>query len=256
MYGYGAYESCDEPAYDPSLACLLDRGVVFAHAHVRGGGEMGRDWWFAGRLAAKATTFTDYLAVADWLAGSDSEGGPDSESGAGIVAGDRIATRGLSAGGLLQGAVMSMRPDRFRAIVAEVPFVDVVTTMSDPNIPLTVNEWDEWGNPHDPADYAVMLAYSPYDNVPDGPLPRLLVTGALQDPRVPVHEPAKWVAKLRASAADGAPQVLFRVELGAGAHTGPSGRFAHLAYEAEILAFILDAIAGDPGPSRTDLEKA
>jgi oligopeptidase B len=164
------------------------------------------------------------------------------------VDGSRIVSRGLSAGGLLQGAVFSMRPDRWRAVVAEMPFVDCVTTMLDPSIPLTINEWDEWGDPRDPADYDYIRSYSPYDNPPAGPRPPLLVTAALHDPRVAVHEPAKWVARLRATAGPAGgqpwsePLVLFRVELGAGAHTGPSGRFAHVAYEAEVHAFVLDAM--------------
>ncbi|UMG95001.1 prolyl oligopeptidase family serine peptidase [Nocardioides sp. TF02-7] len=155
----------------------------------------------------------------------------------------RIATRGLSAGGLLQGAVLSQRPDRWRAVVAEVPFVDVVTTMLDDTVPLTVNEWEEWGDPHRPEDHAWMLAYSPYDNLPPvGVRPDLLVTGALHDPRVGVHEPAKWVAALRASDTAWAPRCLFRCEVGAGAHDGPSGRYGHLAYEAEVYAWVLDRL--------------
>ncbi len=233
LYGYGAYESCSDPDFSVGLPSLLDRGVVYAIAHIRGGGEGGRSWWQQGRLRSKPTTFTDFIDVADWLAGRD---------GAALVDPERIVSRGLSAGGLLQGAVFSMRPDRWRAVVAEVPFVDCVTTMLDPSIPLTINEWDEWGDPRDPDDYACMRSYSPYDNPPAGQRPSLLVTGAVNDPRVAVHEPAKWVAKLRASAgADSAP-LLLRVELGAGAHTGPSGRFAQANYEAELHAFVLDAM--------------
>jgi oligopeptidase B len=227
MWGYGAYESCDDPAWDVAVPSLLDRGWVYALTHPRGGGENGRAWWLDGRLGAKRNTFTDHLAVADGLAAES------------IVDGTRIATRGLSAGGLLQAAVYSMRPDRFAAVVAEVPFVDVVTTMLDPSIPLTVNEWDEWGDPREPEQYEWMRAYSPYDNVPAGPCPPLLVTGAVHDPRVLVHEPAKWVARLRAA---GTGPVQFRVETGSGAHTGPSGRYAHLRYEAEILAWVIDAL--------------
>ena len=167
----------------------------------------------------------------------------DHLAAAGLVDGARIATRGLSAGGLLQGAVFSQRPDRWRAVVAEVPFVDVVTTMLDPSIPLTVNEWDEWGDPRRPEDFAWMLAYSPYDNLPPaGTRPDLLVTGAVHDPRVMVWEPAKWVAALRASDPEWSPRCLFRVELGAGAHTGPSGRYAELRYEAEVYAWVLDRL--------------
>lgn len=227
MYGYGAYEYSFEPEFDPALPSLLDRGVVFVHAHVRGGGEGGRRWWLDGRLEHKQNTFNDHLAVADAIAG-------------GLVDADRIATRGLSAGGLLQGAVFSQRPQRWRAVVAEVPFVDVVTTMLDASIPLTANEWDEWGDPQRPDDYRWMVAYSPYDNIPPaGRRPDLLVTGAVHDPRVMVWEPAKWVAGLRASDPAWAPHCLFRCEAGEGAHSGPSGRYAHLRYEAEVYAWLL-----------------
>jgi oligopeptidase B len=229
LYGYGAYEYTFEPEWDPALPSLLDRGVVFAHAHVRGGGEGGRRWWLEGRLAAKQNTFTDHLAVADGLDG--------------LVDGSRLATRGLSAGGLLQAAVLSQRPQRWRAVVAEVPFVDVVTTMLDASVPLTANEWDEWGDPRIREQFGWMLAYSPYDNLPPaGSRPDLLVTGALHDPRVMVWEPAKWVAALRESDPAWAPRCLFRVETGAGAHAGPSGRYARLSYEAEVHAWLLERL--------------
>jgi oligopeptidase B len=231
LYGYGAYESCEWPAFSVATPSLLDRGFVYAVAHVRGGGEGGRRWWLDGRLDRKRNTFTDFIAVADMLAAR------------GWAAPGRIVSRGLSAGGLLQGAVYSLAPRRWRAVVAEVPFVDCVTTMLDPAIPLTVNEWDEWGDPRDPAARAYLASYSPYDNPPAGPRPDLLVTGSLHDPRVLIHEPAKWVARLRATDTAGS-RVLFRPELGAGAHTGPAGRFGQLGYAAEILAFIVDA-AGD-----------
>ncbi len=236
LYGYGAYESCEFPAFDVSLPSVLDRGVVYAIAHVRGGGECGRAWWLQGRLRAKHNTFDDFIAVASWLAG-------DLPGSRALVDGTAIVSRGMSAGGLLQGAVFSRAPGRWRAVVAEVPFVDCVTTMLDPAIPLTVNEWDEWGDPRDPEDFAYLRSYSPYDNPPAGQRPDLLVTGAVHDPRVLVHEPAKWVARLRETDT-AASRLLFRVELGAGAHTGPSGRFSHLAYEAEVQAFILDVIEG------------
>ncbi len=246
LYGYGAYEATLDPAFDRSLPSLLDRGVVYAVAHIRGGGECGREWWQRGRLGNKANTFTDHLAVADWLAGGSGAGetglvdgsGP---GGPGLVDGRRIVTRGVSAGGLLQGAVYSMRPDRWCAVVAEVPFVDCLTTMLDASIPLTANEWDEWGDPRKPEEYAWIRSYSPYDNVPSGHRPPLLVTGAVHDARVAIHEPAKWVARLRATDADGA-EVLFRPELGVGSHGGPSGRSAQLRYEADLQAFILDAM--------------
>ncbi len=232
LYGYGAYEYTFEPEWDPALPSLLDRGVVFAHAHVRGGGEGGRRWWLDGRLHRKPNTFTDYLAVADGLADAK------------LVDGSRLASRGLSAGGLLQGAALSRRPDRWRAVVAEVPFVDVVTTMFDVDVPLTVNEWDEWGDPRRREDFDVLLSYSPYDNPPaSGSRPDLLVTGALHDPRVKVSEPAKWVAALRDSDPGWSPRCLFRCETGAGAHAGPSGRFARLGYEAEVLGWVLERLS-------------
>ncbi|MFN8184177.1 MAG: prolyl oligopeptidase family serine peptidase [Candidatus Nanopelagicales bacterium] len=245
LYGYGAYEYVFEPEFDPALPSLLERGVVFAHAHVRGGGEMGRTWWEQGRLLHKRNTFDDFIDVADALA---------HDGALGLVDGLRIASRGLSAGGLLQGAVYSQRPDRWRAVVAEVPFVDVVTAMSDPTIPLTVNEWDEWGDPRDPEFLTYLAGYSPYDNPPpSADRPPLLVTGAVHDPRVLVREPAKWVSVLRATDPRGGagtdPEdptspgtVLFRVETGEGSHSGPAGRFQHLDYEAEVAAWVLTAL--------------
>jgi oligopeptidase B len=230
LYGYGAYESCFEPEFDAALTALLDRGVVWAHAGIRGGGEGGRRWWLDGRLEHKQNTFSDHIALRDFLAD-------------GLVDGGRIVTRGLSAGGLLQGVVFSQAPDRWAGVIAEVPFVDVVTTLLDPSIPLTMNEWDEWGDPRKADEYAWLLAYSPYDNVPPaGVRPDLLVTGALHDPRVMVCEPAKWVAELRHSDPPWSPRCLFRAEVGEGAHVGPSGRYAHLRYEAEIYAWTLERL--------------
>jgi len=231
LYGYGAYESSFWPGFEGSLPSLLDRGVVFAHALVRGGGERGRRWYLGGQMFTKRNTFTDFIDVADALAQEH------------IIDGSRIVSRGLSAGGLLQGAVYSMRPDRWRAVVAEVPFVDVVTTMFDHDIPLTSNEVEEWGDPRIADQFDYMLGYSPYDNVPDADRPELLTTGALHDPRVSIHEPAKWVAKLRETAKPSDARTLFRAELGEGGHTGPTGRYAHLVYEAEVAAFILNAVS-------------
>ena len=228
LYGYGAYEYCFEPEFDVALASLLDRGVVFAHAHVRGGGELGRTWWVDGSLWRKQNSFTDFAAAAD---GMDA-----------LVDGQRIVCRGLSAGGLLVAAAFSQAPRRWRGVVAEVPFVDVVTTMLDPSVPLTAQEWDEWGDPRRAEDFAWMLAYSPYDNVPPAAdRPRLLVTGAVHDPRVGFWEPAKWTARLRATGSSD-DRLLLRMELGTGAHSGPSGRFGHLRYEAEVYAWVLDTI--------------
>lgn len=246
LYGYGAYEAYLDPDFGfdwwHSLPSLLDRGVVCAFGQPRGGGEMGRRWWMDGHLRSKTNTFDDQAAIADHLAD-------------GRVDGSRIVTRGLSAGGLLQGGLYSRRPDRFAGVVAEVPFVDVITTMSDPSIPLTVCEWDEWGNPADPDDRAVMASYSPVDNPPPvDARPALLVTGAVHDTRVLIREPAKWVATLRAgdpgrgegvdpTAAASRRTVLFRAETGSGAHAGPSGRYSQLDYEAEIFAWILACVS-------------
>ena len=179
-----------EPEFDAALPPLLDRGVVFALAHVRGGGEMGRSWWEQGRLLRKRTTFDDFVDVADALAHDGAWAGgrtPDREP--------RVVRRGAAAG---RGVLAATGP--LAGVVAEVPFVDVVTAMSDPSIPLTVNEWDEWGDPRDPAFMTYLAGYSPYDNPPPAPgRPPLLVTGALHDPRVLVREPAKWVSALRAT---------------------------------------------------------
>lgn len=237
LYGYGSYEAPCDPDWGidwwRSVPSLLDRGAVFAVGHPRGGGEMGRRWWEDGHLAAKHHTFDDQAAVGEWLLD-------------GRVSG--IVTRGLSAGGLLQGGLYSRRPDLWRGVVAEVPFVDVVTSMLDTSIPLTVQEWLEWGDPRDAEQAAFMAAYSPMWNLPDvAQRPPLLATGAVHDPRVLVREPARWVARLRATdpshgagddpASPVSPRtVLFRCETGAGAHGGPSGRFAELEYEAEIYA--------------------
>lgn len=230
LYAYGAYESSFWPGFDGSLPSLLDRGVVYAHALIRGGGEMGRRWYLDGYLMTKRNTFNDFIDVADSLAGE------------GLVDGTRIVSRGISAGGLLQGAVYAMRPDRWRAVVAEVPFVDVISSMLDHNVPLTANEVDEWGDPKVKEHFDYMLSYSPYENVPPTDRPELLATGALHDPRVLIHEPAKWVARIRETASPGDARTLFRAELGDGGHSGPTGRFAHLAYEAEVAAFVLQAV--------------
>ena len=231
VYAYGSYEYVDEPEWDPALPSVLDQGVVWVNALIRGGGEGGRRWWLDGSMQRKQHTFDDLIAVADGLASE------------GLVDGARIATRGLSAGGLLQGAVFSQRPERWRAVVAEVPFVDVVTTMLDETVPLTITEWEEWGDPRVREEFDWMLAYSPYDNLPAaGTRPDLLVTGAVNDPRVMVREPAKWVAALRESDPDWSPRLLFRCETSAGAHVGPSGRIGHLGYEAEIYAWVLDRL--------------
>ena len=237
LYGYGSYESVDDPWFESWVLPLLDRGVVYAKAHIRGGGEVGRQQWIDGHLLAKRNSFTDFIAAADHLADSG-------------IAGP-IVGRGGSAGGLLQGAVYFMAPQRWAGIIAEVPFVDCINSMLDPDIPLTINEWDEWGDPRIPEQRAYMESYTPYTNLPDpADRPPLLVTGAVHDPRVLVHEPAKWVAALRHSDPEQGDRpgitdrgsVAFRVETGEGSHGGQAGRYAALAYDAEVVAWALTAL--------------
>jgi len=231
LYGYGSYEVSLPPWFSVARLSLLDRGAVWALAHPRGGGELGRSWYLNGKFEHKRNTFLDTIACAEHLATL------------GIVDSTRMAVRGGSAGGLLVGACITMRPDLFRAAVAEVPFVDVVTTMSDATLPLTVTEWEEWGDPRTvpAADY--MLAYSPYDNTGPAAYPALLITAGLNDPRVSFHEPAKWTARLRA-VTTGDRIVLLRTEMGAG-HGGPSGRYESWREEARALAFLLVELQAD-----------
>jgi oligopeptidase B len=229
LYGYGAYEASMDPGFSIPRLSLLDRGVTFAIAHVRGGGEMGRSWYEDGKLLHKRNTFTDFIAAADHLIERR------------YTSPGLLAARGGSAGGLLMGAVANLGPERFQAIVAEVPFVDNVNTMLDPSLPLTVTEWEEWGNPAtDPEAYRYMRSYSPYENVAQRPYPAVLATAGLNDPRVSYHEPAKWVARLRAESTGDAP-VLLKTEMGAG-HSGPSGRYDAWRDEALVLAFVLDQL--------------
>lgn len=238
LYGYGAYEMAMDPWFSIARLSLLDRGVVFAIAHVRGGGELGRHWYEDGKFGAKANSFSDFVACARHLCAT------------GRTAPDVLAARGGSAGGLLMGASVNLAPEQFRAVVAEVPFVDPLTTMLDPSLPLTVIEWEEWGDPlHDPEAYGWLQGYSPCENVRDAEeatYPAILATAGLNDPRVGFHEPAKWVARLRdqghgfAESLLGRPvrPVLFKVELGAG-HGGPTGRYDAWRDEAFVLAFVL-----------------
>ena len=229
LYGYGSYESCLDPEFEPGISVLLDQGAVYAVGHIRGGGEGGRRWWLAARTLGKPVSFSDFAAVGRALVER------------GYAAPDRLGIRGLSAGGLLTATCYWQEPRLWRAVVAEVPFVDVVSTMLDPGIPLTVQEYEVWGDPRRAADFAVMHGYSPYEHPPPGHRPDLLVTGSVHDARVMVHEPAKWVARLRATASEPA-ELLFRAELGEGAHTGPAGRYARAGYEAEIYAWVLDRL--------------
>lgn len=228
IYGYGSYEASRDPAFSSIRLSLLDRGFVYAIAHIRGGGEMGRRWYEDGKFLHKKNTFTDFIASAEALIAQN------------YTRADRLVARGGSAGGLLMGAVANLRPDLFAAMVAEVPFVDVLTTILDESLPLTVIEWDEWGNPNDPVFYDYIKSYSPYDNVTAQAYPRMLVTAGLNDPRVSYWEPAKWVQKLRTTKTDAHP-VLLKVEMGAG-HMGPSGRYDAWKDEAFVLAFIVDAV--------------
>jgi oligopeptidase B len=231
LIGYGSYEASSDPVFSSARVSLLDRGFVVAIAHVRGGGELGRRWYEQGKLEHKRNTFTDFLACAEYLVAE------------GWTSPRLLAARGGSAGGLLMGAVLNLRPDLFGAVVAEVPFVDVVTTMLDESLPLTVIEWEEWGNPNDRSSYEVMKAYSPYDNVEAKDYPALLVTAGLNDSRVAYWEPAKWVAKLRSTKTDSNP-LLLRTRMGTG-HAGPSGRYERWREEAFVYAFILDALGVD-----------
>jgi oligopeptidase B len=228
LYGYGSYEASRDPAFSSIRLSLLDRGFLFALAHVRGGGEMGRRWYEEGKLDRKRNTFTDFIACAEHLVAE------------GWTSPERLVIRGGSAGGLLMGAVINERPDLFRSVVAEVPFVDVVTTILDESLPLTVIEWDEWGNPNDPAIYEYMKGYAPYDNVAARDYPAMLVTAGLNDPRVGYWEPAKWVARMRATRTDDNP-LLLKTEMGAG-HMGPSGRYDAWRDEAFVLSFVLESV--------------
>jgi oligopeptidase B len=229
LYGYGSYEISTDPWFSPFRLPLLDRGMVFAIAHVRGGGERGRAWYDGGKLLDKPNSFTDFVACAEHLVA------------AGHVASDRLAARGASAGGLLMGAVANLAPERFRLVIAEVPFVDALSTILDPSLPLTVTEWEEWGNPiESEAVYECMKGYSPYENVTDAPYPAVLATAGLNDPRVGYHEPAKWVARLREHTTSGEPIVL-KTELGAG-HGGPSGRYDAWREQAWIQAVLIDRL--------------
>lgn len=227
LYGYGSYEISVAPWFSAGRLSLLDRGWVWALAHPRGGGEMGRQWYLDGKFLQKRNTFLDTIACANHLASHN------------ISDGNKIVIRGGSAGGLLVGACITMEPSRFAGAIAEVPFVDVVSTMSDPSLPLTVTEWEEWGDPRQEPFASYMQSYSPYDNTTAVQYPNLYVTAGLHDPRVSYHEPAKWVAKIR----DVSPntQVLFKCEMGSG-HGGPSGRYEQWRDEARTLTFAIASV--------------
>jgi oligopeptidase B len=228
LYGYGAYGASMDPWFSSNRLSLLDRGFIFAIAHVRGGGEMGRYWYEDGKLLNKKNTFTDFIAVAEHLIAEN------------YTSSEKLVIDGASAGGLLIGAVVNMRPDLFEAVIADVPFVDLINTMRDESIPLTVIEWEEWGNPNKEDYYDYMMSYSPYDNVKAQDYPNMLILAGLNDTRVQYWEPAKWTAKLRAMKTD-KNRLLLKTEMGSG-HGGVSGRYSRLREIAFDYAFVLDVL--------------
>jgi oligopeptidase B len=237
LYGYGSYEISRDPSFSIPVLSLLDRGFVYAIAHIRGGGEMGRSWYTEGKMLRKKNTFTDFIACAQHLVRQ------------GWTSSGRLVARGGSAGGLLMGAVANMAPEAFAGIVAQVPFVDALTTILDPSLPLTVTEWEEWGDPlHDPEVYAYMKSYTPYENVTGQVYPPIFALTGLNDTRVTYHEPAKWIARLR-SVAKGGP-FLLKTEMEAG-HGGRSGRYDAWREEALVLAWIVITAGGQPLSDRT-----
>jgi oligopeptidase B len=238
LHAYGSYGYSMDPDFDPLVLPLVDRGYVYAIAHIRGGQEMGRPWYDQGKMLRKKNTFTDFIAVAEHLVRER------------WTAPDRLAIRGGSAGGLLMGAVTNMRPDLFRVVLADVPFVDVINTMRDPTLSFTTQEWQQWGNPNVPEHFAYMRSYSPYDNVARKAYPAILVTAGLNDPRVNYWEPAKWVARLRAVKTDTNP-LLLKTEMGSG-HAGSSGRYDRIREEAFRYAFVLDVIGTEGGRKVAD----
>ncbi|NMC43271.1 MAG: S9 family peptidase [candidate division Zixibacteria bacterium] len=228
LTGYGAYGYAVDPTFSSNRLSLLDRGFIFAIAHIRGGDEMGRDWYEQGKLLQKMNTFTDFIACAEKLIAD------------GYASPNRLIAEGGSAGGLVMGVIANLRPGLFRIIVANVPFVDVINTMLDESIPLTINEYDEWGNPNHEEYYRYMRAYSPYDNVKAQPYPSMLITGSLNDASVQYWEPAKWTAKLRAMNT-GNLRIALKINMGAG-HGGASGRYESLREKAFEYAFILNEL--------------
>ena len=228
LYGYGSYGLNTEPTFNSDRLCLLDRGWIWAIAQVRGGSELGTPWHDDGKMMLKRNTFSDFIACAEHLVAN------------GYTAPEKLAIMGRSAGGLLMGTVVNERPKLFQAAIAGVPFVDVVNTMLDASLPLTVGEYEEWGNPNEAEAYRYMKSYSPYDNIGPHDYPHLLVLAGLNDPRVQYWEPAKWVARLRATK-QGAREILLKTEMGAG-HFGPSGRYERFKETAFEYAFLLQYV--------------
>jgi oligopeptidase B len=233
LYGYGAYGHSIDPRFSSDRLSLLDRGFVFAIAHIRGGAELGEEWHDQGKLLQKKNTFTDFIACAEHLLAAR------------CTSTERLAIMGGSAGGLLVGAVLNLRPDLFHAAIAKVPFVDTLNTMLDPTLPLTIAEYEEWGNPEQEEFYRYIRSYSPYDNVAPRKYPAMLVTAGLNDPRVSYWEPAKWVAKLRAPKTDlkmtDSNLLLLKTDMGSG-HFGPSGRYEGIKEVAFDYAFLLRSV--------------
>ncbi len=231
LYGYGSYGLTVDPGFNPNIISLLKRGFVYIIAHIRGGGEMGRQWYLAGKYLTKKNTFTDFIDVAQFLIDQK------------YTTADKLTIVGRSAGGLLMGAVLNMAPQLFKAVIMGVPFVDVINTMMDETIPLTTFEWEEWGDPRKKEFFDYMLSYSPYDNIKQQNYPNILVTAGLNDPRVAYWEPAKFVAKLRQFKTD-TNDLFFKINLSAG-HMGSSGKYEYLKELAFEYAFILTHIEHD-----------
>ncbi len=228
LYGYGSYGYASEASFDTKRFSLIDRGFVYAIAHIRGGSEMGRAWYDNGRLMHKKNTFLDFIAAAEFLIAD------------GITSPERLGMMGGSAGGLLVTAVANMRPDLFKAVVALVPFTNVITAMLDPTLPLTLPEYDQWGNPNEPEPFAYMRSYSPYDNIEAKAYPHMYIRAGLNDLQVPFWDPAKYTARLRACKSD-ANRLTLITNMGSG-HAGSSGRYDHLREDAETYAFLIDTL--------------
>jgi len=237
-YGYGSYGASMAPHFSSSRLSLLDRGAIYAIAYIRGGGELGEEWREQGRMMQKITTFNDFIDSAEFLIKSK------------YTSSDRLVIHGGSAGGLLVGAVTNMRPDLVKAVVAEVPFVDVMNTMLDATLPLTTSEYTEWGNPNEKPAFEYMLKYSPYDNIKATKYPAMLVKISVNDSQVPYWEGAKYVAKLRAMKTDNNP-LLLKTNMGAG-HGGSSGRYDALRETAFTYAFMLWQMGLAPAGSMTE----
>ncbi len=228
LYGYGAYGATIDATFESNRFSLLDRGFIFAIGHIRGGSDLGREWYESGKVLNKKNSFTDFITCAEHLIKEE------------FTSPQKLAIIGGSAGGLLVGACVTMRPDLFKAVICKVPFVDVVTTMSDPGIPLTALEYDQWGNPADKDHFDYMLSYSPYDNIRSTEYPHMLITTGLNDPRVAYWEPAKFIAKLRDTKTDN-NSIVLHTNYYSG-HAGASGRYDFLKEIALEYAFLIDKL--------------